>query len=92
MVHALHDEGFNDPVTVRLDIRYRRAVAPGSLIVVAASIEKRRGGMVWLEGSLSTGGTDCATATGVFRVESRDLTTLRLAEEPPLSHDEHSGI
>lgn len=68
MVHALCDEGFVDPVTVRLDIRFRRLVTPGSLLIVSASIDKRRADMVWLEATLTTNGVECASAVGIFRV------------------------
>lgn len=68
MVHALRDEGLVDPVTVRLDIRFRHAVAPGSLVIVAASMDRRRANMVWLGASLTSQGVECASAVGIFRV------------------------
>jgi acyl-coenzyme A thioesterase PaaI-like protein len=66
MLYAVRHESSRNPLTIRLDVRYRHAVAPDEPIEVRAAVVRERGKVRWVEASLMTQGRVCATAKGTF--------------------------
>jgi uncharacterized protein (TIGR00369 family) len=69
MLHCLHSQFGRNPVTCRLDVRYRQRAPIGEPVTVQASMVKRRREMCWVRGTVQYGEKVCAEATGVFSVE-----------------------
>jgi acyl-coenzyme A thioesterase PaaI-like protein len=68
MVHCAHLQLNQNPVTCRLDIRYREVVPVDSPITVIASIKLRRGKHCWAEAKILNGAQVLVTAQGVFQL------------------------
>jgi acyl-coenzyme A thioesterase PaaI-like protein len=68
MVHCAHLQYHQDPLTCRLDIRYREIVPINSSLTVIASLKSRRGKHCWAEAKILNGEQVLVTAQGVFRL------------------------
>ena len=55
-------------VTVQLDTHFIAAVLPGHFIEARGRVVKRTGSLVFVQGTLSVGGDEVATASGVLKV------------------------
>jgi acyl-coenzyme A thioesterase PaaI-like protein len=68
MVHCAHLKFNQDPVTCRLDIRYREVVPIDSSLTVIASLKSRRGKHCWAEARILNDEQVLVTAQGVFKL------------------------
>jgi acyl-coenzyme A thioesterase PaaI-like protein len=68
MVHCARIQLNQDPVTCRLDIRYREVVPIDSSLTVIASLMSRRGKHCWAEAKILNDERVLVTAQGVFRL------------------------
>jgi acyl-coenzyme A thioesterase PaaI-like protein len=68
MVHCAHLYFNRDPLTCRLDIRYREAVPIDSSLTIIASLKSRRGKHCWAEAKVLCGEKVLVMAQGVFRL------------------------
>jgi acyl-coenzyme A thioesterase PaaI-like protein len=69
MLHCLHSQFGHNPITCRLDLRYRQRAPNGEPVTVQAFLVQRRRDMCWVRGTIQYGDKICAEATGVFRLE-----------------------
>jgi acyl-coenzyme A thioesterase PaaI-like protein len=68
MVHCLHKKFGKNPLTCRLDIRYREVVPTDSSITINASFTSQRGKHCWVEANIISNDQVCVTAKGIFKL------------------------
>jgi acyl-coenzyme A thioesterase PaaI-like protein len=68
MVQCLHKKFGKNPLTCRLDIRYREVVPTNSTITVNASFKSRRGMHCWAEAIILSKNQTCVSAQGTFKL------------------------
>ncbi|HTO51570.1 MAG TPA: PaaI family thioesterase [Burkholderiales bacterium] len=56
-------------VTVQLDVQFIGAVRPGRLIEARARVVKRTASLVFVQGGLTVGGDEVATASAILKVK-----------------------
>jgi len=69
MLHCLHSQFRLNPITCRLDLRYRQRAPIGEPVTVQAFMINQRRDMCWVRGTIQCGDKICTEATGVFRLE-----------------------
>ena len=68
MIQCLHHAFGGDPVTSRLDIRWRSIVQIDTPLIVTACITSRRGAHGWAHATIMQNGRVCVTARGTFKL------------------------
>lgn len=68
MVQCLHNKFGKNPLTCRLNIRYREIVPTNSTIVIDASFKSRRGIHCWVEARILNKDQMCVSAQGTFKL------------------------
>lgn len=68
MVQCLYNKFGDNPLTCRLDIRYREIVPTDSIIVIEASFKSRRGIHCWAEARILNKDQMFVTANGTFKL------------------------
>jgi acyl-coenzyme A thioesterase PaaI-like protein len=68
MIQCLHNTYGVDPLTSKLDIRWRGIVRTYTPLTVTACITSRRGEHGWAHATIMQGGQVCVTAHGTFRL------------------------
>jgi uncharacterized protein (TIGR00369 family) len=66
MVHSLHGKCGVNPLTCRLEVRYLRAVTPGSPLTINAKRKGKRGKIELADAEIICSGERCAYARGAF--------------------------
>jgi acyl-coenzyme A thioesterase PaaI-like protein len=66
MIRCLHHAFGGDPLTSKLDIRWRSGVQIGTPLTVTACVTSRRGGHGWAHATIMQNGRVCVTARGTF--------------------------
>jgi acyl-coenzyme A thioesterase PaaI-like protein len=73
MIQCLHHSFGGDPLTSKLDIRWRRRVQIDAPLTVTACVTSRRGVHGWAHATIMQNGQVCVTAHGAFTmVESME--------------------
>lgn len=73
MIQCLHNAFGSNPLTCRLDIRYRETVAVDSAVTVSACVTSRRGKHCWAHATIMQHGRVCVTARGIFKLVGSEL-------------------
>ena len=68
MIQCLHHAFGGDPLTSKLDIRWRSGVQIDTALTVTASVTSRRGAHSWAHATIIQNGQVCVTARGTFRL------------------------
>ena len=68
MIQCLHSAFGSNPLTCRLDIRYREVVQVDTAITVTACVTSRRGIHCWAHATIMQNERVCVTARGAFRL------------------------
>ena len=78
MIQSMHNAFGGNPLTCKLDIRYREVVQIDTAMTVTACITSRRGIHCWAHATIMQKDRLCATARGTFKlVESGLLAASR---------------
>jgi acyl-coenzyme A thioesterase PaaI-like protein len=68
MIRCLHSAFGNNPLTCRLDIRYREVVQIDTAVTVTACVTSRRGIHCWAHATIMQNERVCVTARGAFKL------------------------
>jgi acyl-coenzyme A thioesterase PaaI-like protein len=68
MIRCVHSAFGGNPLTCRLDIRYRGVVQTGAAVTVTACITSRRGAHCWAHATIMQNDQVCVTARGTFKL------------------------
>jgi len=68
MIRCIHNAFGGNPLTCRLDIRYREVVQVDTAVTVTACVTSRRGAHGWAHATIMQNGRVCVTARGTFRL------------------------
>jgi len=68
MVQCLHNKFGKNPLTCRLDIRYREVVPTDSTIIIDAYFRSKRGIYCWAEARILNHDQLCVSAQGTFKL------------------------
>jgi len=68
MIQCLHHAFGGDPLTSKLDIRWRSMVQIDAPLTVTACITSRRGAHGWAHATILQNGRVCVTARGTFKL------------------------
>jgi acyl-coenzyme A thioesterase PaaI-like protein len=68
MIRCLHNAFGGNPLTGRLDIRYRETVKIDTAVTVTACVTSRRGEHCWVHATITQTDRVCGTARGTFRM------------------------
>jgi acyl-coenzyme A thioesterase PaaI-like protein len=68
MIRCMHNAFGSNPLTCRLDIRYRETVQIDTAVTVTACITSRRGPHCWAHATITQNNRLCVTARGTFKL------------------------
>ena len=68
MIQCLHHAFGGDPLTSKMDIRWRSGVQIDTPLTVTACVTSRRGAHGWAHATIMQNGRVCVTARGTFRL------------------------
>jgi len=93
MIQCVHNMFRADPLTSRLDIRWRHEVSTESPIIVSACATSRRGDYVWAHATALQDDRICVTAHGVFKLvpSSQDETLHKQRTLTARTTQQHLG-
>ncbi|MCX6132330.1 MAG: PaaI family thioesterase [Ignavibacteriales bacterium] len=81
MIRCLHSAFGGNPLTCRMDIRYREVVPIYTGITISACVTSRRGTHCWVHATITQNDRLCVTARGTFKlVGSMPARATRLNE------------
>jgi acyl-coenzyme A thioesterase PaaI-like protein len=69
MIRCLYNAFGGNPVTGKLDIRYRELLLIEMAITVTACVTSRRGNLCWAHATITQNDRVCVTARGTFKLE-----------------------
>ena len=73
MIRCMHSAFGGNPLTCKLDIRYREVVQIDKAITVTACITSRRGTHCWAHATIMQNDRVCVTARGTFKLVESGL-------------------
>ena len=68
MIRCIHNAFGGNPLTCRLDIRYREVVQVDTAVTVTACVTSRRGIHCWAHATIMQNDRVCVTARGAFKL------------------------